>query len=653
MSGQRRFVRRVALLTVFAWVALGVILMRVGQLQLVQHPHLAKMARDAYLADVKVPARRGHIYDRRGQPLAISVDVPSIYANPMELDDPRPVARALQPLLGVSVDTLYRRLASDRLFVWLKRHVTPEVASQVSELGVSGLGVVQESRRYYPNRESGAHVLGFSGVDTKGLEGIEKSLDPHLTGEPQVVEALRDARGRAVLGRDVDRGEPGRGADVWLTIDLQLQHAMEVALREAVATQEASGGVAVALEVETAEVLGMAVEPHFNPNRASSARPSHRRNRALTDMFEPGSALKPLVVAAALDAATIAPSDRLFCEKGALRIGAHTIRDTQAHGWLTVEEVLQKSSNICAAKIGQSLGPVAMHQSLRALGFGARTGVRFPGETPGLLRDPQRWSDVGLATIAFGHGIAVNALQLAAAYRVIAAQGDYLAPKMIRRLDAVRGAPQLPERRPRRVMRAETTATVTRMLEAAVSREGTGWLAQVPGYRVAGKTGTAHKPDALVGGYSAQDFMAVFAGFAPVPKPRVVVVVAIDEPRRQHSGGAVAAPVFSRIVAAAMGRLGVAPTEKVNENVQAALGRVTSLLDEPIVPVDAPAPAPGTVPSFIGLTAREAVQRYVQSGASFALSLEGSGRVRGQDPAAGSRDARRVRLRLGARLGER
>ncbi|MEE8409009.1 MAG: penicillin-binding transpeptidase domain-containing protein, partial [Myxococcota bacterium] len=324
-SGDRkRFNMRTRLVLAMLLLGFSAVAARVTHLQIYRHEQLARLAREEYLNDVRVPARRGQITDRDGRPLAISVDVPSVYANPSQIDDPRRAARVLAAKLGMDLDTVYRRLASDRLFVWLKRQVTPAMAAEIRALGLPGVDITKESRRYYPNREVGAHVIGFCGVDAHGLEGIERFFDQELTGEPQVVATVRDAHGNAVLEMGVDQDGRSSGADVTLTLDLRLQHAAEVAVRRAREAHGARAAIAVVLDVESADVLAVAVDPGFNPNQASSAPAAHRRNRVITDMFEPGSTVKPLVVAAALDAGVIEPDSKVFCENGAFTIGSHT-----------------------------------------------------------------------------------------------------------------------------------------------------------------------------------------------------------------------------------------------------------------------------------------------------------------------------------------
>ncbi|MBI5511902.1 MAG: transpeptidase family protein [Deltaproteobacteria bacterium] len=649
---RRRFAARGRFLAVVLFAGLALVVGRTVQLQVLEHDTLTALARGEYLSDLRLPARRGQVYDRHGKPLAISVDVPSVFANPAAVVDPRTAARRLAPVLGLDLDSVYQRLAGDRLFVWLKRQVTPEIAAQVTALHQDGVGITKESRRFYPNREVAAHLLGFVGVDGHGLEGIERIFDPDLAGEPQVVPTVRDARGKAVLKGSVDPERRTDGSDLRLTLDLRVQHSTQTELEAGVRAAHAKGGIAVVLDVGTAEVLALATVPAFNPNQAAQSDAQTRRNRAVTDLFEPGSSLKPIVVAAALEARAIEPGATLFCENGAMRVADHTIRDTKPHGWLSVADILAKSSNIGAAKIGANLGRDRLAAALRTFGFGERSGVELPGEVAGLLRPAETWSTVSTATISFGHGVAVNALQLGAAYRVLAADGRYLPPTLIQAVLRPDGAVETPPvRAERRVLAEKTAARVTGMLEKVVSADGTGLLARVPGYRVAGKTGTAQKPDPVAGGYSADRYVAVFAGYLPAEAPRVVIVVAIDEPEDVHTGGAVAAPVFASIGLSTMRFLGVVPSEGQAGPPPAAVAppvaAESTLVDNrPPLPAGRKVAPPGTVPSFLGMTSREVLGVYAQLGAGLNLEMVGSGRVVSQDPSPGAARAGGLRLRL-------
>lgn len=645
----RRFRRRASVLLVAMMLGFAAAGLRSAQLQIVRHAELARLAVEEYLDDVKVPARRGRILDRDRKPLAISVDVPSVFANPSKVTDPRRAARELASVLEMPRDTVYRRLASERLFVWLRRQVTPEMAERVRALGIEGIAITAESRRYYPNREVAAHILGFTGVDAHGLEGIELMFDEYLAGEAQVVEAVRDGRGRAVLAGGLDPEQRSIGEDVRLTIDLEVQHAAEQALATAVRQTGALAATAVVLDSRTGAVLAMAMAPSFNPNSVEGSKQDERRNRAVADMFEPGSTVKPLVVAAALDSGVVAANDLFFCENGAYVVGPHTIRDPHPRGWLDLTGILKYSSNIGASKVGEKLGRTRLGEALSRLGFGDRTGVELPGESRGLLRPPGNWSSVGLANMAFGHGMAVNTLQLAAAFNVLATGGVYRRPYLAQGRIGPDGREELfATTAARRVFGNDAVAKVVRMLEAAVSEDGTGYRASTAGYRVAGKTGTAQKPDLVAGGYTQDRFMSVFSGFLPVESPRAVITVVVDEPKTQHAGGAVAAPIFAEIGAATMRALGVAPTQIVKDTtVRVAQHSVDEGTE--VDAVVAPSSHDGDgLPSYLGLTARQALERYARVDAPYEVEMQGSGKVVRQEPAPGREAAgvRRVKLTL-------
>lgn len=624
---------------------------RAYRLQVSEHQHLSRLAQEQYLGHVKIPARRGNIYDATGAPLAITVDVPSVFANPAAIADQAAMAALLSPLLSTPASHLQQRLQSGRYFVWLKRHVTSDVGERIKALKLPGVGLTDEPQRSYPNKEVAAHVLGFTGLDGDGLEGLEAYLDRHLIGAPQMVASLRDARGRGVLAGGLDVDKRARGGDVTLTLDAQVQHQAERALAHAVTTTGAKSASAIVLDVASAKVLAMAIAPLFSAHDAVSLSPERRRNRIVTDWVEPGSTLKPLVVAAALDTGAIAPHTKLFCEQGRYAIRGHTISDTHPHKWLTLTEVLAKSSNIGMAKISERLKRTELEASLRRFGMGQKTGIECPGEVGGLLRPAAAWSDLEAATIAFGQGMAVNMVQLAAAYRVLAADGEYKSPRLVETIR--RGDGQVVRRPPQQqhtVVSVDAARRVTRMLEAAIMPSGgTGRLAAVEGFRVAGKTGTAQKADVATRGYSKDRYVALFAGYLPAEAPRAVIVVAVDEPKTNHYGGVVAAPVFAEIGAAAMQRMGVlasagVPQVPPSKEEAAAMREAPAALQIPVdedigvSQSDATRSPKRGLPSFLGLSARQAIAQFVSLGSSAELRFSGTGRqVLRQEPAPGSR----------------
>jgi cell division protein FtsI (penicillin-binding protein 3) len=657
------FVLRARCVLLLFGLGFAACLARAAQLQLLQHAHLKQLAQDQYVGNVKITARRGQIADRHGRALAISVDLPSIFADPRRIADAPRAASLLAPTLGMGRAELLAKLRSRRAFVWLKRQVEPAVHARVLALKLRGVGSTKEPKRFYPQRDVAAQVVGLAGMDARGLEGIEKFLDKELLGEQQRVQTMRDARGQAVLLGGLDPSQKAAGYDTRLTLDSQLQHSAQVAVQRAMVQSRAKAAAAIVLDVASAEVLAMAVVPSFDAN-AGNPSAAQRRNRLVTDMFEPGSTLKPYVVAAALDSGKVNAQSTFFCENGRYAIGRRSIGDTSPHGWMGLTQILAKSSNIGMAKISVAMGRQNLEAALRRGGLGQRSGIELPGETAGRLRHSAGWSDLETATIAFGQGLAVSGLQLAALYRVLAADGIYKEPRLVQELRHPDGslAPRLPATpppRPRRVLSARAVRQVVRMMEASVMpHEGTGRLAAVPGYRVAGKTGTAQKADPFSGGYSRTDYLALFAGFLPAEAPRVVILVAVDEPQSSHYGGVVAAPVFAQIGLAAMQRLGVPPTEPVAPAVpdpaallaqararakqEAEAERLATLSTQPeALSVEmGEAPGRGRLPSFMGLSARQVVGRFNTLAATelsgWQLSVVGTGAVVRQDPPAGA-----------------
>lgn len=524
-------------LLVLAFLAVAVELVRT---QALEAQALQAQARSQVLHHERVPAIRGPILDRNGEPLAVSTPVPSVYAQPDQVGpdpDPQRIQR-LAGILGMDSDTVRDRFASNSPFVYLKRQVPPQAAQRVEDLHLSGIGTHREYRRYYPAGEVAAHAVGLAGVDGQGLEGVELAFNETLAGQAGLRLVERDALGRDIrtarIERPVERGEALR-----LSLDGRLQYTAYQALKGAVAQHDAKAGMVAVLDPRTGEILALANVPSYNPNRVARSRPGARRNRAVTDALEPGSIFKPFTVASALEDDLIEPADRIQCEQGLLRVSGNTIHDAHPMGRVTVRKVIQKSSNIGAAKIALRQDNADFWRHLRDLGFGVRPGTGFPGETRGVVHPPSQWQSFERATIGFGQGVAVSTLQMARAYAVLANDGVRL-PVTLRHLEAE----SPPEGN--RVLSSETADQVTRMLEMAVSPEGTGSRAAFEDYRVAGKTGTAQK--AGPGGYQEEKFVASFAGFAPVEDPRLVTVVMLDEPQDSHYGGEVAAPLFRRIM---------------------------------------------------------------------------------------------------------
>ena len=550
---------------VLGFILLGFagLMVRAGYLQGVKNDFLQERGQSRFSRVVEISAHRGMITDRRGEPLAVSTPVESVWASPTDVNAAAGQLEALAAALELSPKELKARLAdaTGREFVYLRRQMPPESAAQVAALQVNGVFLQREFRRYYPSAEMSAHLLGFTNVDDRGQEGLELAYDERLRGVPGSRRVIKDRRGQIVEDVESIRA-PKPGAVLALSIDRRIQYLAYRELRQAVAQHRARAGAIVVLDARTGEVLALSNLPSFNPNDRAQATPARVRNRAITDAFEPGSTLKPFTVAAALEAGKFTPRTVLPTAAGSLTIGAATVRDAHRHGDLTVAQIIQKSSNIGSAKIALALPAEKLWRTLERSGFGAASGSGFPGEVSGRLRPPASWRPIEQATISYGHGLSVNLLQLARAYTIFATDGRLL-PVSLERVDAPpAGEPVIAER---------TAREVRAMLELATEPGGTAPRARVPGYRTAGKTGTARK---LVGGQYVQDrYVASFVGLAPASRPRVVVAVMIDEPSAgEFYGGVVAAPVFARVVEGALRALDVAPDAPMEQDVVNADG---------------------------------------------------------------------------------
>jgi cell division protein FtsI (penicillin-binding protein 3) len=522
--------------------------------QVVETDYLQDQGELRYLRKLSIPVHRGEILDRHGEPLALSAPVVNVWADPWRLAPYVEVLDALAGAVEMETGELRRLLArnGDRAFVYLKRGVDPQVGSSLLELmtehQAEGVGLERGYRRFYPNGEVTAHLVGLTDIDEKGLEGLEVTYDQWLRGSPGLRRVIQDGRGNIVKEVEGLRA-PEPGNTLTLSLDRRLQFLAYRELKRAVRDNEARGGSAVILDPGSGEVLAMVNQPSYNPNDRSSIRPAALRNRSVTDVFEPGSTMKPLAIAAVLEAGKAAPETPVDTSPGYLPVGRHLVRDHRNYGLLTVTSVLTKSSNVGVTKLTLELQPEELWRGFQRLGLGQRTGSQFRGEVAGQLPYFDGWSRFEQATHSFGYGLSVTVLQLARAYCALAADG-VLRPVALLKLERV------PEGE--RVMRAATARAVRRMMETVVSAEGTAPQAAVEGYRVAGKTGTVKKTEA--GGYSKDRYQAVFAGMIPASRPRLVMAVMIDEPRGEaYYGGLVAAPVFSRVMTGAMRLLNVAP----------------------------------------------------------------------------------------------
>lgn len=528
-------------------------------LQITQGSWLSQKAVDQVEDSLRAVGKRGTIFDRRGREMAVSTDATSIAVRPSQVKDPAAAARELAAIFQKPTAEVQKKLAAEKPFVWLKRQATPREVEAVRLLRVPGVEFVAESSRFYPNRTLAAHVLGFTGMDGKGLEGVEFFHDVHLRGTGTSVRILKDAYGNGFLS-EAPGDEEGAGKNLVLTLDQAVQHAAETALAEAVESSRAKSGMALVMEPATGAILAMALAPTFNPNAHDAAKKALWRNRAVTDPFEPGSTLKIFVAAAALEHTQLSPRTTFNCENGAYRIGKYTVHDVHRYGVLSLQDIIKFSSNIGAAKIGEKVGPEKLYQTLRNFGFGERTGIDSPAETAGMLMPPKRWADIDTAAISFGHGMSVSAVQLVSAVSAIANDGILMKPRIVQAVTDRQGqiVQQFPPEPVRRAVSSATARTVRDILQTVMLPGGTGVSGSLEGYTACGKTGTARKVDES-GHYASDRHVASFVGFAPVEAPQVTVLVVIDEPRGQIYGGAVAAPVFRKIAQATLNYLNVPP----------------------------------------------------------------------------------------------
>lgn len=534
---------------VFAWVmvAFAMMLGRAFYLQGVHDDFLQARGEARFTRVIEVPASRGVITDRFGEPLAISTPVESAGVSRSILRMTDAQASALAKLLDIDVASIRKRVSeSSSDFVFLKRQLPPDQAARVLQLKIPGVLLEREYRRYYPAGEVAAHLVGFNNVDDNGQEGIELAYQEWLAGKPGSRRVMQDKRGQIIEDMESLR-VPQQGRDLALSIDQKIQYLAYRELKAAVAQHKAKAGSAVVIDVHTGEVLALVNLPAFNPNNRGRLTGQQTRNRAIIDLYEPGSTMKAFTIAAGLEAGIVSPESIIQTGPGSLTIGPNTIRDVNPLGALTVTQVLQKSSNVGSAKIALQLPSATLWQSFSDAGFGLPTKVGFPGEGHGRLRAPKTWRPIEQATMSYGHGLSVTLLQIARAYSIFATDGE-MRPTSIVRVDSPPPAT--------RVISAETARRVREMLELATGPGGTAPRAQVAGYRVAGKTGTARK---IENGVYVSRYVASFIGFAPASAPRVIVAVMIDEPSNgAYYGGAVAAPIFSQITAGTLRMLGVA-----------------------------------------------------------------------------------------------
>jgi cell division protein FtsI (penicillin-binding protein 3) len=612
---------------------------RLLYLQVYRHHDLQSRAENQSARTMDISAKRGDILDRDGRVLAYSVDADSVYGVPSEIDDAGKTASMLCAALADCTPKerheLPARLRQKRAFVYVRRRVTPHQATRIAELGLEGIGFIKEDRRFYPKKQLAAQLLGFVGVDNIGLAGIEAAYDSQISGARGKLLYQTDARGRAFSRLE---RPPTAGATVELTIDEYLQHIAERELRDAVARNRAAGGTVLIMAPKTGEILALANEPTFNPNAFLNASPEDRRNRAVQDIYEPGSTFKVVTASAALEEHVIGVDDLIDVSGGKIRFGSRVIDDTHDYGTLSFTDVLVKSSNVGAIKVGLRLGPERLGLYVRRFGFGRALSPDFPAETTGIVWDPRKLDNSALASMSMGYQVGVTPLQMVAAISSVANGGDLIQPRVVRAL--VRDGKRVEVKRTvlGRTISKDTAITLTGIMEQIVER-GTATSAQVAGYTIAGKTGTASK---LVNGrYSNTDYFASFVGFLPSRNPVASVIVVIDSPHAHgYYGGPIAGPVFQRIAEATLRHLGVPPTLNAPPPILVArhterqdIQPARNQRDTSIVHVGASGDV-RDLPDFRGLSAREALRVLTKIGLT--ARLTGNGAVTNQVPAPGT-----------------
>lgn len=609
---------------------------RAFQLQVLQGEKLMRLGQRQHLKEWIVLPKRGALIDRAGEPLALSMESQSVYVRPHRVQDSKTVSQSLARILNVRVAEIRQKVASEKPFVWIKRQVSSTEAEKIQALNLDGIGMFYEPNRHYPQGQLAGHVIGFVGRDSEGLEGLELKYNDYIRGETGSSMTERDALGRRVLVQGVEGLQIPPGSDIHLTLDTSIQHMAEKELEASIAKYRAKAGVAIVVEPYTGEVLALANYPAFNPNDYTNQTAEQRRNRAVTDSFEPGSTFKTILAAAALEEEVVGKDDLFYCEMGKYNYAGRTIHDTHPHGWLSFAKILQVSSNVGITKVAEKLKKERYFKYIEKFGFGKSSGIDVPGEVPGLLRRAETWSAIDLATHAFGQGISATPLQLVMAYAAIANGGFLMRPYVTRRVVSP-GGEVLLENQPqvvRRVISEKTAKSLAGILRDATSEAGTGRMANIEGFEVAGKTGTAQKADPVHGGYSKKR-VGSFVGFVPANDPRLVALVLIDEPETQVYGGVVAAPVFRNIVQGALRRLAVAPEKAAP--IPAADKR-EDFTERRVVKRSSKGAVDGSVdavPDFIGLSLREALEKAQSMNVK--VRLRGNGYVVRQAPAAGGR----------------
>ena len=630
----------------------GAILLRASDLQLKSNPKLGMWAKKEYEKFVVLAPERGEIFDRNGRPLASSIAVKSIYANPQMIRNETAASKKLSKILGIPEAAILKKLKSEKHFVWLKRMVNPDIYKRVENLSIEGVGALDESKRFYPNLELASGVIGFTGIDSKGLGGVELKFDEYLRSEESKYTGLKDALGRTLFTDGFFVKEYSKGKNIFLTIDRTIQYIAENELDREMKKGEALRGYVIVMEPATGNILAMVSRPKFNPNDIGDTSLESLTNGTVSLAYEPGSTMKVFVIASAIEEGLVKPDDLFYCMQGSFSVAGKSIKDSTDRSWMNPASVIKYSSNIGAAKIALLLGRQKLYNWMKAFGFGEPTGIELPGETAGLLRPFSRWSSLDIATIGFGQGIAVSPLQLITALSTLANGGSRVKPHIVSKVVDSEGRVIL-ENDPvagEKIISRTTVNTIRNYMIGVTDEDGTGSKAGIDGFSVAGKTGTAQKVDPATGEYSFEKTIASFMGFTPADNPRIAVLVVLDEPKGISFGGQIAAPVFKRIVEQTLDYMKILPpkdmdlkiAEQMNfhdgdeeqdqEIILASAGEDTLRADDRIIP------------DFEGLSIREALR--IAQKMKIEVSINGSGMAFRQAPRAGAKLTGRTQVMI-------
>jgi cell division protein FtsI (penicillin-binding protein 3) len=630
---------RLVYVLIFFLILFIALLSRAFQLQVLSGEKLKNLAQRQHTATLQLQPERGMIYDRNGEKLAVSVLSDSVCADPTRIADPVTASRQIAGILNLDKQVVMKKILEPKSFCWLARRISPDQAANVDNVEIEGIFLVKEPKRFYPNGQLAAHLLGFVGADANGLEGLENRYDDILKGKPEKLAWARDAKGKKIFLRvGNNEAKKDESVNIVLTIDSRIQYLVETHLKDAVVSKGAKGGLAIVMDPKTGEILAMANEAGFNPNNINGLTPEKWRNRAITDYFDPGSTFKPFLVAGALEEKTIRESEKFYCEDGNYTVANRVIHEAnrKRHGQLSVRDILKYSSNIGSVKIAQKMGKEKFYQYIDNFGFGMKTGIDLPGESPGLVRPVKKWTKVDTATIAFGQGVSVTAIQMITAMSAIANGGVLMKPYILRSVTDKNNVP-IKMYNPtvvRKVISVETAKRLTNMLTEVVgSADGTGKNANIVNVAVAGKTGTSQKFDFSLGEYSSEKVRTSFMGFFPADNPQVAILVILDEPQRDKWGGVAAAPVFKSIGEQILNcfKTNIRETPIFEQGKANKVQLISG--QETIVARSVDNDDESIMPDFRGLTIRDAMKKAKTR--SIELKVSGNGWAVRQSPPAG------------------